>query len=243
MKMDRERFLSLCSEYGNLHADNGIGTLDESSLHAVLKYYFEPDESRHEKKIGRYVADIVGENGIVEIQTKAMFRMRDKLSAFLDYSHVTVVYPVIQKKYVVRLDENGTPGKRRLSPVRESIHQVFGELYGIRDLVASSRLTLCVVCLEVEDRRLPAKPGKRRGTRIDRVPTDILDEFIIESPDDYRRFLPADTGETFTSSTYSELCHISRSTAQTELLILTGLGVVERIGKQGREILYRQARG
>ena len=30
---------------------NGIGTLAEKSVHAVLKYYYVPDESKHEIKV------------------------------------------------------------------------------------------------------------------------------------------------------------------------------------------------
>ena len=53
----------------------GIGTLGEKSLHAALKLYYEPDSSRHEIPVGQYVADIVNEEGIIEIQTKHLSSM------------------------------------------------------------------------------------------------------------------------------------------------------------------------
>lgn len=43
--------------------------------------------------MGGYVADIVGENGVIEIQTRQFNKLLKKLEAFLDYCDVTVVYP------------------------------------------------------------------------------------------------------------------------------------------------------
>ena len=71
-----------------------IGTLGERSLHAVLKRFLQPDENRHEVRVGRYVADIFDENGVTEIQTRQFYKMKRKLAAFLPEHAVTVVYPV-----------------------------------------------------------------------------------------------------------------------------------------------------
>ena len=86
---------------GTAAADLGIGTLNEKTLHAVLKCYYEPCTARHEIQLGRYVADIVSETGIVEIQTRAFHKLRDKLRYFLSISDsVTVVYPVPHIKWL-----------------------------------------------------------------------------------------------------------------------------------------------
>ena len=65
--MDKELFINACKSD---KCKKGIGTLSEKTLHSVLKNYFEPFSENHEIKIGNYVADIVGENGIIEIQTR-----------------------------------------------------------------------------------------------------------------------------------------------------------------------------
>ena len=99
--MDRERFLAAVEKCSGKQRDiKGIGTLGERSVHATLKAYFEPQADNTEIKIGSFVADIAGENGIIEIQTRALYRLRKKLDCFLEYTHVTVVYPVIAKKYI-----------------------------------------------------------------------------------------------------------------------------------------------
>ena len=69
---------------GKSHNDKGIGTLSEKTLHAVLKMYYEPDEDNHEVAIDGYYADIYNEHGIIEIQTRQLNKLRDKLSVFLN---------------------------------------------------------------------------------------------------------------------------------------------------------------
>ena len=81
-------------------AESGIGSLSEGSLHHLLKFYFEPDADRHEVGVGRYFADILNEDGIIEIQTRALYRLSPKLDAFLPLYPVTVVYPVAAVKQV-----------------------------------------------------------------------------------------------------------------------------------------------
>ncbi len=63
-------------------------------MHAAVKRYLEPHSGSHEVKIGPYIADIVGEDGIIEIQTGNFDRLRAKLSVFLTVARVTVAYPI-----------------------------------------------------------------------------------------------------------------------------------------------------
>ena len=76
---DREGFAAaLRAADADLSSFQGIGRLNEGSLHKTLKLYFEPDITRHEIKIGRFVADILNEDGIIEIQTRAFRNMKKK---------------------------------------------------------------------------------------------------------------------------------------------------------------------
>ena len=47
---------------------NGIGTLSEKTVHAVLKNYYAPDETQHEIPVEGCVADIFNGKEIIEIQ-------------------------------------------------------------------------------------------------------------------------------------------------------------------------------
>ena len=62
---------------------NGIGTLSEKTVHAVLKNYYAPDETQHEIPVEGCVADIFNGKEIIEIQTRSFDRMRPKLERFL----------------------------------------------------------------------------------------------------------------------------------------------------------------
>ena len=68
-------------------------------------------------KVGSFVADIVGENGIIEIQTRGFDRLGRKLDAFLEAARVTVVYPVVPKRGLCWVDpETGEIFEKRKSP-------------------------------------------------------------------------------------------------------------------------------
>ena len=74
--IDTKRFLQARKEaLGRVGGAGGIGTLSEKALHAALKSYYEPDFESREVKVGSFVADIVGENGIIEIQTRGFDRV------------------------------------------------------------------------------------------------------------------------------------------------------------------------
>ena len=158
----------------------GIGTLGEKTLHAVLKYCYEPREENHEIKIGGYVADIVGENGIIEIQTRNFDKLRKKLSAFLEVCDVTIVYPVAAIKWLIWIDpQTGSVSSRRKSPRKGKSQDICNELYKIRTFLAHPRLHLKIVLLELEEYRYQngwGNNGKRGSVRCDRIPISILGE-------------------------------------------------------------------
>ena len=108
-----------------------IGTLCEKSLHAALKLYFEPHSDYQEVRIGDFVADIVGEGGIIEIQTRNLAKMKKKLQQFLLAAPVTVVHPITVNKTVICIDETtGAVTSKRKSPKHENIYTALEELWG-----------------------------------------------------------------------------------------------------------------
>ena len=124
--MDKERFFDACQKViYREHRLNGIGTYGEKTVHAVLKCYFDPFEDNHEQRIGGYVADIVGENGIIEIQTAGFDKLRNKINAFLSVGRVTVVYPIPCNKWLISVNpETGAVGSKRKSPKKGSPYDV-----------------------------------------------------------------------------------------------------------------------
>ncbi|MBQ2880687.1 MAG: hypothetical protein IJE40_00315, partial [Clostridia bacterium] len=145
--MDVERFRSaLIQTLESEHQKNGIGTYSEGTLHAVLKKYYEPSSDRHELKVGKFVADIVCEDGIIEIQTRQLFRMKEKIKVFLEVSDVTVVHPIAAVKHVSWRDvATGEVSGRRKSPRKNTVYDAIGELYSLCDYVLNPGFRFVVV--------------------------------------------------------------------------------------------------
>lgn len=223
----------------------GIGTLGEKTLHAVLKHYYEPDTTCHEIPIGRYVADIAGKDGLIEIQTRSFDRLRDKLEVFLDCGPVTVVYPVPALKWLIWVNvDTGELRPRRKSPKRYGPCQLLPELYRLRHLLDHPNLSFCVVLLEVEETRYLngwSRDRKKGSTRLDRVPLSVLDEITISGPGDYAAFLSPALPAPFTSRDFQKTSGLSLSKAQTALNVLHRIGAVVRTGRTAQGYCYLPA--
>lgn len=241
--MDSERFSDACNKILNSpRSKKGIGTLSEKTLHAVLKEYFEPYTESHEAKVGGYVADIVGEKGIIEIQTGDLGRLRKKLETFLKVCDVTVVYPMAGIKYLRWLDtQTGELSDRRRSPRKMTVYDGIAELYRIKYLLKDPRLHICFCLIEMEEIRYLngwSKDGKKGSSRCDKIPVRLIEEIHIDGASDYRRFVPDGLPKEFTSKDFAKHCRIKLAAAQTILNVLTFTECVERCGKNGRSILY-----
>lgn len=242
--MDHTRFLEAYQKtaYANRER-NGIGTLSEKTLHALLKNYFEPDEAKQEVKIGSYFADVFTGTEIIEVQTRQFNRLRDKLAVFLEQYPVTVVYPVLGKKWLYWVDkESGEVSKGRVSNRKGSVYEVCVELYRIKQYLNHPNLRIHVLVLEAEEYRYLdgwGKDKKKGASKWDKIPTKIMDELYLASQQDYRLFLPEGLPEEFGTQEFAKVAHISRKLAQVVLNILYDTGAVERVGKQGNAWIYK----
>lgn len=241
--MDRERFKNACELVnGREHERAGIGTLGEKTLHAVLKHYIEPCADHHEIKMGGYVADISGESGIIEIQTRSFDKLRKKLAAFLEAGTVTVVYPIAQTKWLIWLDrETGEVSKKRKSPKTGKPYEAFYELYKIKQLLTHPNLRLLLVMLDIEEyRNLDgwSEDKKKGSSRYERIPVDIADEVYIHGIGDYLKLIPEKLLLGFSTKDFQKASGLSIATAQKALNVLSFTGTVKRVGKNGNAILY-----
>ena len=242
--MDKEAFYAACEKIiGTQRSKKGIGTLGEKTLHAVLKNYYEPFEQNHEIKVGRFVADIVGEQGVIEIQTRSFGNLLEKLDNFLEFCEITVVYPLPALKYVSWLDmETGELSPKHKSPKKCRIYDAFKEIIRIKYALDNPRFHLVLCFLDVDEIRFLngwSENKKRGSSRCDRIPKDIIEEVRFDCVEDYRRFLPDGLPEEFTSAHYAKACKINKQLASNGLNILNYLGLVERVGKKGNSFIYK----
>lgn len=226
---------------------NSIGTLGEKSLHAVLKRYYETDESRHEIPIGSYVADIVGEHGIIEIQTRNFVQFKPKLSELLESARVTVVHPLINQKRIINIEHTtGEVISSRKSPKHGSVYTCIHELYAIKPLLNHPNLTikLPILCADelrvygIHTRRRKIQHTRRGEYVSDIIPTSITDEITLSCPDDYRIFLPHSLPSEFGSDEFAKAAKTDIYAARRIVNILHSMELIEKTGKKGNKIIY-----
>lgn len=243
MDTDKKRFQEVKERVlGNERLRNSIGTLSEKTTHMILKNYYEPDIDKQEIPIGNYVADIFTGQEIIEIQSSGFDKMRDKLEAFLPEYPVTIVHPIPHVKRLVWIDEDtGALSTSRRSPRKGSVYDAFLELYRIRDYLADRHLTVKLLLMEIEEYKLLNGYGKNRkirASRYDRIPLDIIQEITIERPEDLMQFVPLELEEPFTVRQYAKAAHIDERLTRLVIKLYRYYGMMEHVGKNGREYLY-----
>lgn len=220
-----------------------IGTLSEKTLHSVLKYYLEPCDDFHEVAVGRYVADILRNGCITEIQTRSFDRLRNKLAAFLKEYPVTVVFPIAKTRwYYVTDSESGEVSEKKKSPRYGSVYDAFKELYKIKMLLDSENLYFHFILLDITEYRRTVKKSRRnhKGVElVERIPNAIEAEVFIDGKDDFLKLIPEGLPSPFTSKDLAKAIKRPRSLAQTALNVLESVGAVQRVGKDGRSFLYQ----
>lgn len=244
MCIDKERFERAKNRVIGMNRERqGIGTLSEKTVHAVLKNYYAPDTDMHEIPIANFVVDIYDGSEIVEIQTRSFNNMRRKLTAFLPEYPVTIVYPIPHVKWISWIDEEtGEASPKRRSPKKGNPYQAFIELYKIRPFLKDANIRFRFDLIDMEEYRLLngwSRDKKKGSDRFDRIPTEFVEEVCVDCREDYMQFIPYDIPEKFTAKQFAGCAKIPVRLAQTVLLIMTDLEIVERIGKEGRSYLYR----
>lgn len=227
---------------GKAHNNKGIGTLSEKTLHAVLKLYYEPDEDKHEVAMSGYYADIYNDKGIIEIQTRQLNKLRDKLSVFLQDYHVTVVYPLPFNKWLSWVNpDNGEVQGRRKSPRHFTEYDAFYELYKIKGYLKNPNLSINLVLMDMEEYKLLngwSYDKKRGSTRYDRVPVGIRRIVKFDRIEDYMQLVPADLKEDFTVKDFAMAAGVSVEASRYTLNILNYLEIVKRTGRVKNGYVY-----
>ena len=225
---------------------NTIGLLAEKTLHSALKFYFCEDENCHEVKYKGFVADVYMDDGvrphIVEIQTKQTFRLAKKLDAYGDEVDVTVVLPLFLNKNVVWINpEDGSMTSPHKTTKPKNKFHILREMYGIRDYITRSNVTVCALMLNATEYKLLdgfGKDKKRRATKYDIVPEELCDEMWFSEKEDLEIFRIEELGE-FTVDEFAKAAKVTRSDAGYAVLTLDKLGMTEPCGTKGRKKLRR----
>ncbi len=225
-----------------ISSDPIIGTLNEHTLHLALKHYCEPDAVYHEVPCMGFVADILREDRITEIETRSFTNIKRKLGAFLPQYLVTVVYPVVVKKWVIWMEpQTGVLSEKHKSPKKGRPLDVMYELYKLSAYLSHPNFRLTLVFCEVEEYKCRdgwSRDGKRGATRAERIPTGFLGQLTIECPADYEKLVDVLPEGTFTASEFAKANKLRGRYAWYALQVLIKAGVIMSCGRKGRAFLY-----
>ncbi len=220
----------------------GFGTLQEKTVHAVMKNYYDSDAAHQEIMLAGFIADIFDGEQVIEIQNGNFRKMREKLAAFLPLFPVLLVYPIPHEKWVIWLDEKtGELSQKHKSPVHGSAYSAFYELYQIRDFLKDPHLSFAFPLVDMDEYRLLNGRGKNKkkgSSRYDRMPLSLYDEIRIDDWRDFMSLIPYDLPEHFTNKEFAAAAGIHTDESSETLGIFSYLGLVHRVGKRGRAYEY-----
>lgn len=239
--VDEERFFRARAK-AEERERGGIGTLSEKILHATLKNYFTFSGALQEQPVGRFVADIVEENRIIEIQTCGFVHLKRKIPEFLSLGYrVTVVCPLMRTKRLYWIDpETGERSGGRKSPKRGQPSDLLPELFYISEYIDHENFDILLFLYDGEEYRLKngwGKDGKRGSHRVEYLPTAVVDTLYIGSSYDYGLLLPYQCPEIFSAKEFSALSGFGGIKAWAALKVLTEKGIVEK-EKKGKQYKY-----
>ncbi len=195
--LDREKFKDLCGEDRILHEHDGdsIGTYNEKRLHRILKRYITTDASCYEVKLGRYIADIVTEDTIYEIQTASFRALGAKVKYYLNETdkNVVLIHPVICEKTLIRADrESGEVLRVKRSPKKETDIAAVGNIYHLSESFPNERLCICLAHIKAEEYRFGEARRYCKSGRYDSDlrPCELMDIHTLSTKEHLRKIIP-----------------------------------------------------
>lgn len=219
-----------------------IGTLNEKPLHAALKEWCARPGDRFEVPVDGYVIDLVRGDLLIEVQTGNFTAIRSKLRQLLPHHPVRLVYPIAREKWIVKQQENGGKRpKRRKSPKRGGVEDLFVELVRIPELLHHPHFSVQVLLIQEEELRRhdPNRRWRRRGwVTEERRLLQVVDQQLFQTPADLVALIPPATPDPFTTADLAHALDKPRWLAQKMAYCLRKIEVITPAGKQGRSILY-----
>jgi hypothetical protein len=222
---------------------DGIGKLQESSLHQSLKNWYQKPGDLLETKVDRYVVDLVRGELCIEIQTGNFASIKKKISALLNDHSVRIVYPIPFERIVVRMDMiTEMVLQRRKSPKKGTYLDIFRELIRIPHFVLKENFEIEALLIREEQIWLNDGRGswRRKGWSIsDRRLIEVVQRRLFTSPGDFQSLLPVGLPELFTVNDLAIACRLPKRFAGKIAYCLKEIGVIEACGKRARAYLYR----
>jgi FtsZ-binding cell division protein ZapB len=226
----------------NKFQPNPIGILNETTLHADLKWLLSESRDQLEKRVENYIIDIVRDDLLIEIQTSNFANIRKKLEKLLKKYKIRLVHPIIRDKWISNLDSQVSKViRRRLSPKHSSYIDIFEELIRIPHIVSHPNFTIELLLVQIEEIREKNNQAswRRKGWSIyDKKLVKIVERKQFKNPHDFLCFIPKSLETPFTN------LELARSIKKPIRLVrkmsycLRKMGMLKVVGKRGNAYLF-----
>ncbi len=220
---------------------DGIGTLNEHSLHADLIHFLAQPGDVLESELDGYRIDIHRGNRIIEVQTRNLKSLIRKINNLSNKYQIEIVYPIYKTKFIQRVDSDDQTISRRKSPKSGKLVDVFAELIYTPQLLTDPNVALKILLIEADEvwRDDGLGSWRRKYWSIsDRKLIKVIHEHQFHQPDDLLELLPQTLPAPFTNQHLVEMLKISPRLAGKITYTLRKMDLVKITGKQGRAYLF-----
>jgi hypothetical protein len=216
--------------------------MTEYSLHSQIKEWYKISGDRLEAKVEDFVVEILRGKLLIEIQTGNFSTIKKKLTKLLLKSQVRLVYPIAELKWIVHVSRSGNFVKRRKSPKKGKLTDLFNELVHAPSLVQNRNFSIEVLMIEEEELRCDDGAGswRRKGISIkDRKLLKVYNRVVFEGIQDFLKFLPKRMDSSFTNKALATKLGTSLRLAQKISYCLRKMGAISIADKKGNELIFR----
>jgi hypothetical protein len=217
--------------------------MTEYSLHSEIKRWYMVSGDELEAKVEDFIVDVLRGKLLIEIQTGNFSAIKKKLAKLLrNNNQVRLVYPIAKLKWIVHVSRSGEFVRRRKSPKKGKLTDLFYELVYAPGLIKDRNFSLEVLLIEEEEIRCNDGRGswRRRGVSVqDRKLLNVFDRTVFEDSQDFLEFLPKELDEQFTNKVLASKLGISIRLAQKITYCLRKIGAISVAGKKRKELLFQ----
>jgi hypothetical protein len=216
--------------------------MTEYSLHSEIKDWYMVSGDELEVKVEDFIVDILRGKLLIEIQTGNFSAIKKKLIQLLSNHQVRLVYPIAKLKWIVHVSRSGEFVRRRKSPKKGKLTDLFYELVHTPSLIKDRNFSLEVLLIEEEEVRCNDGRGswRRKGISVkDRKLLNVFDRVMFEVSQDFLEFLPEELDGYFTNKVLALKLKISVRLAQKITYCLRKMGTISIAGKKRNELLFQ----
>jgi hypothetical protein len=213
---------------------------NETTLHRDIKWLYSESNDQLERKIGNFIVDIVRDDYLIEIQTRNFSAIRKKLEILLQNYKVKLVHPIVQDKWIIKLDPHLNKIRRRLSPIHGSYLNIFEELISIPKMISHPNFSIDLVLVQIEEIRENNGEGswRRKGWSIcDKKLLRLIERRKFNNPIDFLNFIPKNIKTPFTNIELAKLLNKPLSLARKVSFCLRKMEMLNTIGKNGNTLI------